>query len=57
MPELPREWATVPTHVNWPAPHLEAVDVPGGDVELQDPNGRRVALVEDDLVVDVDDLA
>jgi len=57
MGELPDEWTTVPVRVNWPAPKLQAVDVPNGEVELQDPRGNRVALVDDDWLIDLEALA
>lgn len=57
MSDLPAEWTTVPVRVNWPAPKLEAVDVPGGEVELQTPRGERVALVDEDWVIDLKALA
>jgi len=57
MGELPAEWVSVPVQVNWPAPKLQAVDVPNGEVELQDPRGNRVALVDDDWLIDLEALA
>ena len=57
MGELPREWEVVPVRVSWPAPKVTTVDVPGDEVELQDQRGNRVALVDDDWLIDLEALA
>jgi hypothetical protein len=57
MAELPDDWEMIPVHVRWPPPNVSLVDVPGGVAELQTSDGRRLALVDDDLVVDLEDHA